>query len=111
MDEDYKPITDSEEASAIAKGCASKFRVKFIEILMRAENHEMLLSDLIKECSSDPEFYIVYTTANFHLTKMHDAGLVEIEDITLPMETQEGRLKIQSLVRLKKDVKLFIKDL
>ena len=42
---------------------------------------------------------------------MADANLIEIEDVTLEKETQEGRLKIQAVVRLKKDVRVFVKDL
>lgn len=111
MEGKMKIVGNSEVASRFAKGVASKYRFRFIELLSKAGGNEMLLSALIKECSSDPEYYIAYQTALFHLTKMEKAGIVKVEDVILPQTTHTGRSKIQLKVTLLKNVKIYIEDL
>jgi len=87
------------------------FRARFVEILRTKPNRTMFITDLIVECSLDADFYLTRQTANFHLSKMCDAGIVEITDIPTQKKSEEGRLKIQAVVTLKKDVQVFVKDL
>ena len=105
-------LKESEGIGRICKGMGDTrgFRARFLEILLRNPEHEMLLADLVHESSTDPAFYITYQTAKFHLLKMQDAGIVEISDTPLPSMSGDG-LKIQTLIRLKRDVKVYVRDL
>jgi hypothetical protein len=113
MVEDYQEITDSEEVGKLAKGLGDVrgFRHRIIEILRGQPDQTMLVADLVREISTDPKFYLSRDTLNFHMDKMRQSGILVVEDVTLEKETQEGRLKIQAVVKLKKDVRIFVKDL
>lgn len=106
-------VTDAQEAGVLgnAIGDENGKRYRIIQILLNAEEHQMLVSDLIKACSTDEKFYMVRTTADHHLEALDKAGVVEISDIILPKKTQRGRIKTQMQVRLLKDIKVFTKDL
>lgn len=106
-------VTTAQEVGILgnAIGDENGKRYRMIEILRHASEHTMLVTDLIKECSTDPNFYMERQTANFHLLTMEKAGIVEISDITLPTKTQRGRIKTQMQVRLLWDIKVFKKDL
>jgi hypothetical protein len=113
MTGDFVELTNAEEIGKIARGASDErgFRARFIQILREQPEHTMFIADLVRETSTDPNFYLPRQTCDFHLERMEKAGIVEIEDIPTEKESAEGRLKIQAVVRLKKDVKILVKDL
>ena len=113
MIEDYTEITLAEEIGKIARGASDErgFRARFIQILREQTNYTMFILDLVRECSRDPAFYLPRQTCDFHLERMEKAGIVEIEDRPVERVSGEDRLKIQAVVTLKKDVRVFVKDL
>jgi hypothetical protein len=113
MTEDFVELTDAEEIGKVARGASDErgFRARFIQILREQPNHTMFITDLVRECSREPIYYLPRQTCDFHLEKMEIAGIVEIEDIPVERLSGEDRLKIQAVVKLKKDVRIFVKDL
>jgi hypothetical protein len=113
MTEDFVELTDAEEIGKIARGVSDErgFRARFIQILRGQPEHTMFITKLVAECSTDPKFYLTRQSCDFHLEKMKIAGIVEVEDIPVERLSGEDRLKIQAVVTLKKDVRVFVKDL
>jgi DNA-binding transcriptional ArsR family regulator len=109
----YKELTDYDEIGKIAKGLADTrgVRARLIDLLRKANDHEMLVSDLMRECSTIPAYHVQYQTIVHHLRIMAESEIVALTDVPIPASSYEGKLKVQSLVRLKKDVKISVADL
>lgn len=91
-------VTDPKTAGTLCMGLGHPFRIKVIQVLNR-EGGKMFVSDLIKECAKDSDYYQQYTSAKFHIKKMEEKGIVAL--------TKERK---ELMVTLKMNIKIYVEE-
>ena len=97
--EEGREVSEPFEAGEICAGLSHAYRIKVMRVLLELGG-KAKLADLIKECSKEPPFFRQFTVAKAHVEKMAIAGIVDLR-------REEG----QYVVDLKKEVRVFVKDI
>ena len=66
------PALDAERIAAVAKALAEPLRVQILDVLRRSEQE-------VCQCELIPLFGITQSLLSHHMSKLVDAGLVEVE--------------------------------
>lgn len=95
-----KELANAIEIGEICAALGHSYRAKIMQVL-KENDGELLLMDLIRKCAKEPAFSRSYPVAKDHVIKMSIGGVVKLTK-------EEGK---QYTVKLKKYVRVFIEDI